>query len=171
MTDEHPGHPAGANARPDGEPPAGGRPQGLGQSAARPEEHRARSAAPPHRRAAPDPLGKRALFWVPAPQPAPAGRGGRIAGKAPLGKRALYSGAPAAAGTEEAVPADNPMVERGPITVTCSACGAVTRVGVLDFLIYQLPLGIWLPRGRFDHRMTCPSCRRRVWAGVTLRRE
>jgi RNase P subunit RPR2 len=61
------------------------------------------------------------------------------------------------------------VVGRGPITVTCSTCDAVSRIGVLDFLVYQLPIGYWVPRGRFGHRMTCPSCRRRVWAGVTLR--
>lgn len=138
MTDEHPGHPAG---------------------------ERGPGSGPPPRRAAPDPLGKRALFWVPAGQAAPPGR---PAGQVPLGKRALFSGAPA--GSPEAVPAENPVADRGPIVVTCSACGAVSRVGLLDFLIYQLPFGIWLPHGRFDHRMTCPSCRRRVWAGVTLRR-
>ncbi len=99
----------------------------------------------------------------------------------PLGKRALFSPPPPGAGADEAVTGrdeavtgetvtgDDPIVEHGPITVTCSTCGAVSRIGVLDFVIYQLPVGYWVPRGRFGHRMTCPSCRRRVWAGVTLR--
>ena len=44
------------------------------------------------------------------------------------------------------------------------------RVGALDLLIFQFPVGFWRPRRRFDHRMTCPSCRRRAWCSVTLRR-
>jgi len=75
-----------------------------------------------------------------------------------LGKQALYSG------TTE-VPTG-----RGSIVVTCPACGSETRIGLLDFLIFQLPIGVWLPWGRWNHRMTCPACRRRVWAGVTVRR-
>jgi hypothetical protein len=86
----------------------------------------------------------------------------------PLGKRALFSAAPDEGPDGTAVDADS-VVGRGPITVTCSTCGVVSRTGVLDFLVYQLPIGYWVPRGRFGHRMTCPSCRRRVWAGVTLR--
>jgi len=42
---------------------------------------------------------------------------------------------------------------------------------VLDLLIFQFPVGVWLPRGRYDHRMTCPVCRKRAWCSVTLRRE
>ncbi len=112
----------------------------------------------------------------------PEGERGRPTGD-PLGKRALFSIAPASiapvsiapvsiapgeAPDGTAVDADL-VVGRGPITVTCSTCDAVSRIGVLDFLVYQLPVGYWVPRGRFGHRMTCPSCRRRVWAGVTLR--
>jgi hypothetical protein len=143
VTDEHPGHP---------------------------ERRRGSGSGPSKRRAAPDPLGKRALFWVPV-DPSRSVERGRTGGRVPLGKRALYSDAPAGGGSEPAVPSESPIADRGPIVVTCSACGAVTRVGVLDFLLYQLPVAIWLPRGRFDHRMTCPSCRHRVWAGVTLRRK
>jgi hypothetical protein len=97
----------------------------------------------------------------------PEGERGRPAGD-PLGKRALFSAAPGEGPDGTAVGVDT-VVGRGPITVTCSTCGAVSRTGVLDFLVYQLPMGYWVPRGRFSHRMTCPSCRRRVWAGVTLR--
>ncbi|HVX20656.1 MAG TPA: hypothetical protein VHB02_04850 [Acidimicrobiales bacterium] len=100
-----------------------------------------------------------------------------MAGDDPLGKRALYSAAgPAGTGADEAGggsaagPAETVVAGRptgGPITVTCSTCGVSSRIGLLDFVIYQLPVGYWLPwRG---HRMTCPACRRRVWAGVTLR--
>jgi hypothetical protein len=100
---------------------------------------------------APDPLGKRALFWMP----------GTEGTARPLGRRAFYS---------DAVDDVQPGAGQGPITVTCSGCGAVSRIGWLDFLIFQLPVGVWLPRGRFDRLMTCPACRRRRWVGVTLRR-
>lgn len=115
------------------------------------------------RRTGPDPLGKRSLFWA---TPAPPTHGA-------VGKRALYSGGhgtagdrPTAAGAEA-----NPVLERGPLRVACSVCGAVSRVGLLDFVLYQLPLGYWWPRGTYDRRMTCPACRRRVWASVSLRRD
>ncbi|HEX3946916.1 MAG TPA: hypothetical protein VHW47_04390 [Acidimicrobiales bacterium] len=142
-----------------------------------------------HRRS-PDPLGRQALFSTPVEQATPDHDSGRAGGPAAFGKRALYStgrdpgdrttgdptagGRPGAtavptAGADETVVGDNPLAERGRITVTCSVCEVVSRIGVLDFVVYQLPMGYWLPRGRFGHRMTCPSCRRRVWAGVTLR--
>lgn len=120
---------------------------------------------PSRARRAPDPLGRRALFWLPVEEGGP-GAAEHTGGRDPLGKRALFSAAPAPAGTD----AEHPGIGHGPIVVVCSACGAESRIGVLDFLIYQLPMGYWLPRGRFDHRMTCPACRRRVWAGVTFRR-
>ena len=115
---------------------------------------------------APDPLGKRALFWVPT-----AGEAGDAGGTValPLGKRALYSGAQPEANSR-ATTSGNPLDTRGSFTVECARCRQTSRVGVLDLLIFQFPLGVWLPRGRFDHRMTCPACRRRAWCSVTLRR-
>lgn len=117
--------------------------EGLGEGA-----EGARDAGTPRqpgaaRRVDPDPLGKRALFSSPPPPPPDAGA--------------------AAAGV--------PATSRGPIAVSCSSCGVTSRVGLLDFLLFQLPVGYWLPRGRYGHRMTCPACRRRTWAGVTLRRD
>jgi len=85
------------------------------------------------------------------------------------GKRALFSSPGQMQGPEDGVPV-NPLANRGPIVVECSSCREVTRVGLLDFLLFQLPFGAWVPRGRFDRRMTCPACRCRVWASVTLRR-
>jgi hypothetical protein len=118
---------------------------------------------------APDPLGKRALYWVPSP--------GDVAGREkdpsavalPVGKRALYSGARPQPDSVRST-SDNPLVERGGITVKCERCGQLSHIGLLDLLIFQFPVGAWIPRGRFDHRMTCPSCRRRAWCSVTLRR-
>jgi hypothetical protein len=117
---------------------------------------------------APDPLGKRALFWVPsAGEPGPAAPGGTVA--LPVGKRALYSGAPPEADSV-AMTSGNPLDERGSFTVECGRCKQTSHVGVLDMLIFQFPLGVWRPWGRYDHRMTCPTCRKRAWCSVTLRR-
>ncbi len=120
---------------------------------------------------APDPLGKRALFWVPsAAEPADAAP--RVPGATvalPVGKRALYSGARPQPDSVAAT-SGNPLAERGVVTVECARCRQTSHVGLLDLLIYQFPLGYWLPRGRFDHRMTCPACRRRAWCSLTLRR-
>lgn len=116
----------------------------------------------------PDPLGKRALFWVPAPVGEPGGQPGPAV-PLPVGKRALYSGVPQEPDAYVSG-SDNPLVERGAFGVVCQRCGHMSRIGLMDLLIFQLPIGVWLPRGRFDHRMTCPSCRRRSWCSVTLRR-
>jgi hypothetical protein len=123
-------------------------------------------SGPSRSRRAPDPLGRRALFWLPVDEEATA-VDEAVGGRDPLGKRALFSAAPAVGPTEDA---EHPGIGHGSIVVACSSCGAESRIGVLDFLIFQLPFGYWLPRGQFDHRMTCPSCRRRVWAGVTIKR-
>jgi hypothetical protein len=144
----------------------------------------------------PDPLGKRALYRVPTVP----GRGGDTAADGvpsdspdsfPVGRQALYSGTSLAtdgvtepAITEPAVTepaeADKPdgagtaespaAVGSGSFTVRCQRCGQVSHVGLLNLLIFQWPIGVWLPRGQFDRRMTCPSCRKRSWCSVTLRR-
>ena len=117
---------------------------------------------------APDPLGKRALFWVPpAGEPGPTSPGGTVA--LPVGKHALYSGAPPEADSV-AVTSGNPLDGRGSFTVECGRCRQTSHVGVLDMLIFQFPLGVWRPWGRYDHRMTCPTCRKRAWCSVTPRR-
>jgi hypothetical protein len=86
----------------------------------------------------------------------------------PLGKRALYSAARPQRVREEGA-ADKPRAGRGSFTVRCQRCRQTSHVGFLDLLIFQFPVGVWLPRGRFDRRMTCPSCRKRSWCSVTLR--
>ncbi|MGA8724117.1 MAG: hypothetical protein WB565_03680 [Acidimicrobiales bacterium] len=135
----------------------------------------------------PDPLGKRALFWLPVD--AEAGPSGEetIAGARrvenrrevarrharPAGKRALYSSATPAAEAVRATSsatATEPLPSRGLLTVACSSCGAVTRVGLVGFLCLQLPFGAWLPRGEFDRWMKCPACRTRTWTSVTCSR-
>ena len=117
---------------------------------------------------APDPLGKQALFSVPSVGEAEATEeGGGVA--VPLGKRALYSGA--LLETDRlTTTSGHPLDERGSVTVECARCRQTSRVGVLDLLIFQFPLAVWRPFSRFDHRMTCPSCRKRAWCSVTLRK-
>ena len=125
----------------------------------------------PRSHKAPDPLGKRALFWVPSAAESGSRSPGESSGTVaiPVGKRALYSGARPEPDSLVAT-SGNPLDERGAFTVECERCGQTSHVGVLDLLIFQFPLGVWLPRGQFDRRMTCPSCRRRAWCSVTLRR-
>jgi hypothetical protein len=120
---------------------------------------------------APDPLGKRALFWVPSggnEDPSGAHPAGSATTVLPVGKRALFSGARAEADSMRTT-SDNPLVDRGMFTVECERCRQLSHVGLLDLFIFQFPIGTWLPRGRFDRRMTCPSCRKRAWCSVSLR--
>ncbi len=135
----------------------------------------------------PDPLGKRALFWLPVDAeaqtttdpPAPGAR--RIENRReiarrhvrPAGKRALYSSATPAAGTARSTSsatAGDPVPRRGILTVACSSCAAVTRVGLLGYLMLQFPIGAWLPRREYDRWMTCPACHKRTWTSVTCSR-
>jgi hypothetical protein len=120
---------------------------------------------------APDPLGKRALFWVPSAREGDTqGAAGASTVALPVGKRALFSGARAEPDSLLAT-SGNPLADRGSFTVVCERCKNRSFVGMLDLLIFQFPLGVWLPRGRFDHRMTCPVCRKRAWCSVSLRRD
>ena len=123
---------------------------------------------PSRREGPPDPLGKRALFWVPGAASGQAGGAAALASN-PEGKQALYSGAVLGADAGLA-DEENPVTERGPFVVTCQRCGGTSSVGIVDLLIFQLPLGVWWPRGRFDRRMKCPSCRTRAWCSVSLHR-
>jgi hypothetical protein len=121
----------------------------------------------------PDPLGKRALFWAPGSPGASRGKGADSQASStvalPVGKRALYSGARPEKHSILAT-SENPLVDRGSITVECERCHQTSHVGVLDLFIYQFPFAGWLPRGKYDRRMNCPSCRKRAWCSVTLRR-
>jgi hypothetical protein len=134
-----------------------------------------------------DPLGKRALFWMPVDEQVAVGTdhpttrtsrgtapGAPTSGSRrarPAGKHALFSVATPSGDDETptaAPTATDPMPDRGILTVECSACGSVTRIGLLDFALLQVPFGFWVPGRTFDHRMRCPACRRRAWTGVTL---
>ena len=138
----------------------------------------------------PDPLGKRALFWMPVEAQAAGGEDdappvGRAEAQAhprssaatrharPAGKHALYSAATPAGEKKRstsAATAAEPLPHRGILTVACSTCGSVSRVGLFEFAVLQFPVGVWLPGRTFDRRMTCPACRRRAWTSVTLSR-
>ncbi len=117
---------------------------------------------------APDPLGKRALFWVPSSGGEETHPASPSTVALPVGKRALYSGARPESDSV-LLTSDNPLAERGTFVVECQRCHQVSHIGLLDLLIFQFPIGVWIPRGQFDRRMTCPSCRKRAWCSVTLR--
>src|SRR3954468_12937863 len=91
---------------------------------------------------------------------------GRRRDRDPSGKAALFShGAPPLV-IEDEPPADDTAARRvGTLVVECSACDARTRVNYLDFLLMNLPVGVWLPLPglEFNRRMTCPACNRWTW--------
>ena len=96
-----------------------------------------------------------------------AGIGGRRSRRA----RGLSIRWPAPSTTVRPTPGTTRWPNGGVFTVECQRCRQTSHVGVLDLLIFQLPVGHVVPEGRYDRRMTCPSCRRRAWCSVTLRRD
>ncbi len=119
---------------------------------------------------APDPLGKRALFWVPSGETGegPGPSSGSTVALPGRQARPLLGARPES--DSRIATSGNPLDARGTFTVVCERCRQTAHVGALDLLIFQFPIGVWLPRGRFDRRMTCPTCRKRAWCSVTLRR-
>lgn len=114
---------------------------------------------------APDPLGKRALFWAPAnrveDEPLP--------GKEPAvaGKYALFSGA-------QDEDSEHPGQREGggtgllpPVALHCSSCGTRTEVDVVKYFGLHLPFFLWRPGRGFTRFMTCPACRRRTWVSAS----
>lgn len=138
----------------------------------------------------PDPLGKRALYWMPvepadrvpsvreldttprSPRALPAnGRRSRVA--RPSGKHALFSMATPAGEPEKDVSTvsdGGEIPSRGILSVACSSCGSVSRVGLVDFVLLQFPFAAWLPLRTYNRWMTCPACRHRTWTSVTVAR-
>jgi hypothetical protein len=126
---------------------------------------------------APDPLGKRALFWAPAERDEGGPRG---PGECDVpGKHALFSEeARFAAGVH---PASAAAPSRrgagllgaglsglfGPIAVECSACGSRTEIRVAEFAVLHLPIWLWRPGRGYTRFMTCPACRRRTWVSAS----
>ena len=129
-----------------------------------------------------DPLGKRALFWMPVDAEAEDAvddpgdvvvTHDHVRHTRPAGRHALFSDAtPADEDDRQAavVTADDPAHDHGPVTVACSRCGAVRRVGLIEFVSLHLPIAVWLPGRTFDRWMSCPVCHKRAWMSVTLTR-
>jgi hypothetical protein len=146
---------------------------------------------------APDPLGKRALFWAPAARVEEDPLGSAQA--AVPGKHALFSdearAAPVLSGpgrritaraandrTRRAASADR-LPERlaaravGPagrllpsVAVACSECGASSNVDLVEFFVLHLPVWFWKPGRGYSRFMTCPVCRRRTWVSTSWAR-
>lgn len=94
--------------------------------------------------------------------------GGRGRARDPSGKAALFShGAPPIDVDNDEPVLDEDPAPRRPATlvVECSACDASTRVNYLDFVLLNLPVGVWLPLPGlgFNRRMTCPACGQWTW--------
>jgi hypothetical protein len=129
---------------------------------------------------APDPLGKRALFWAPAERDEGGPR--RPAERDVPGKHALFS--------DEARASVNPVgpvlsLERvavapprdrrsggsrgllGAIAVDCSTCGVHSEIHLAEFVVLHLPIWLWRPGRGYSRFMTCPSCRRRTWVSAS----
>ena len=146
---------------------------------------------------APDPLGRRALFWAPAERdddgprrpirPAEQQTRGKYAlfsetgrphaAKAPAVRRSPSSagnrvGAPGPTGAAAVapVPGGAPVRHGGAlstIAIECSSCGERTEVDILEYLILHLPLWLWRPGRGYTRFMTCPLCRRRTWVSAS----
>ncbi len=118
-----------------------------------------------------DPLGKRALFWMPVDADDDQMPVDRRAPAHSGGKRALFT-PPDPVHAASAGRRTGPQFEpgRGNLRVACSSCAAVSRIGFVEFVALQLPIAAWLPRREFDRWMRCPACRSRTWLSVTFAR-
>jgi len=135
---------------------------------------------------APDPLGKRALFWAPAERDEGGPR--RAAERDVPGKYALFSDEARATRTSTGpvTPFERPVRKTpGPpgthatsapartrgilssIIVDCATCGARSEVHVSEFLMLHLPIWLWRPGRGYTRFMTCPACRRRTWVSAS----
>ena len=93
--------------------------------------------------------------------------GGRRRQRDPAGKAALFShgATPLVLDDESEAPGEVQPRRAGTLVVECSACDTRTRVNYLDFLLMNLPIGVWLPLPglQFNRRMTCPACGQWTW--------
>ena len=80
----------------------------------------------------------------------------------PLGKRALFSGAPADPQSNKPGPLD--------ITVLCSSCKTTTTLSAPQFFLHHLPVWAWIPGRDYALLMRCPACDRRAWLAVSRAR-
>ena len=132
----------------------------------RPSERRGRLAG----------AAKRRIRWASGPcsgcprRRSPSAAGPDRDGGATRGQAGAVFGGPSRAG-RPGRPRAIPWTERGSFTVACQRCRQIVpRRRRSTCSSSSFPLGVWLPWRRFDHRMTCPSCRKRAWCSVTLRR-
>jgi len=129
---------------------------------------------------APDPLGKRALFWAPAERDEGGPR--RAAERDVPGKYALFSDEARAAGTKvhpvRPVGRDarfSPSLRQfgsgrgivSAIAVDCSRCSTRSEIHLAEFLMLHLPIWLWRPGRGYTRFMTCPACRRRTWVSAS----
>ena len=122
---------------------------------------------------APDPLGKRALFWAPAQRHdghLPVGAGGDERRVRDQGKRALFSTAePVVAEDGAAAGRPGRRAVFGKVRLRCGACGAESRLDVVESLLRSLPVPLVRPGRGFTHLMTCPACGQRTWLSASWR--
>jgi hypothetical protein len=146
---------------------------------------------------APDPLGRRALFWAPAERDEEGPRSpdeGEV-----LGKHALFSdvtggsarpggaghhrnGRPsddrpptqagqavAAAATVAPDDLERPVGSGmfGSLSLDCSSCRVRSQVDLVEYVVLHLPLWFWRPGRGYTRFMTCPACRRRTWVSAS----
>jgi hypothetical protein len=92
--------------------------------------------------------------------------GGRRRDRDPSGKAALFSHGATPIVVDEAPRPVEPEPRRAAtLVVECSACSMRSRVNYLDFVLLNLPVGVWLPLPglQFNRRMTCPACGQWTW--------
>jgi hypothetical protein len=93
--------------------------------------------------------------------------GGRGRARDPSGKAALFShgAVPLVVDDDPVAPPEPSRRTAGTLVVHCSACGTRSRVSYLDFVLLNLPIGVWLPLPGlgYNRRMTCPACGQWTW--------
>jgi hypothetical protein len=146
---------------------------------------------------APDPLGKRALFWAPAERHDAGPR--RPEKRVAPGRQALFSAAATKAASSPAkkngrtpsalngtrrpargarparaqpvaaaVKTQTPDVARGgPISLSCSKCGTHSDVDILKYVVLHLPWWFWRPGRGYTSLMKCPACGKRAWVSAS----
>jgi hypothetical protein len=119
---------------------------------------------------APDPLGKRALFWAPAERVEDQVRPGDEEPE-DVGKYALFSRFSDSIDDEDERPiAPTHLAGRGlvpPVELHCSSCGTHSEVDVVGYLALHVPFFLWRPGRGFTRFMTCPACRHRTWLSAS----
>ena len=91
------------------------------------------------------------------------------------GKRALFSDPVGAASEPTAVAPDaggrnalfsTPPRRAGTVIVECSDCKVRSRVALTGLALRLATGSAWVPLGRYQHWVRCPSCGRRRWCRI-----